>query len=76
LKQKITAIPRRRKSKFNGFLDMIGLGTASSSTKDCMDVLVTETNGPSATDICNIKLTTSGEYVTLIIVSSYDKHYN
>ncbi|XP_024448859.1 protein NEOXANTHIN-DEFICIENT 1 isoform X4 [Populus trichocarpa] len=57
--KKITAIPRRRKSKFNGFLDMIGLGTASSSTKDCMDVLVTETNGPSATDICNIKLTTS-----------------
>ncbi|KAJ7010155.1 protein NEOXANTHIN-DEFICIENT 1-like isoform X1 [Populus alba x Populus x berolinensis] len=57
--KKITAIPRQRKSKFNGFLDMIGLGTASSSTKDCMDVLVTETNGPSATDICNIKLTTS-----------------
>ncbi|XP_011036164.1 PREDICTED: uncharacterized protein LOC105133759 isoform X3 [Populus euphratica] len=57
--KKITAIPRQRKSKFNGILDMIGLGTSSSSTKDCMDVLVTETNGPSATDICNIKLTTS-----------------
>ncbi|KAH8522408.1 hypothetical protein H0E87_003150 [Populus deltoides] len=57
--KKITAIPRQRKSKFHGFLDMIGLGIASSSTKDCMDVLVTETKGPSATDICNIKLTTS-----------------
>ncbi|KAJ6347077.1 hypothetical protein OIU76_003719 [Salix suchowensis] len=56
--KKITAVPRRRKSKFSGFLDKIGLGTASSSTEDCMDVLVTETNGPSTIDICNINLTT------------------
>ncbi|KAJ6414802.1 hypothetical protein OIU84_003757 [Salix udensis] len=48
------------KSKFSGFLDKIGLGTASSSTEDCMDVLVTETNGPSTIDICNINLTTLG----------------
>ncbi|KAG5249629.1 protein NEOXANTHIN-DEFICIENT [Salix suchowensis] len=46
--KKITAVPRRRKSKFSGFLDKI----------DCMDVLVTETNGPSTIDICNINLTT------------------
>ncbi|CAK7336063.1 unnamed protein product [Dovyalis caffra] len=56
--KKTTALPRQTKSKFNGFLDMIGLGTARFSTKDCMDVLVTEINGPSATDICNINLTT------------------
>ncbi|KAJ6703233.1 hypothetical protein OIU85_029227 [Salix viminalis] len=56
--KKITAVPRQGKSKFSGFLDKIGLGTASSSTEDCMDVLVTETNGPSTIDICNINLTT------------------
>ncbi|KAL3599368.1 hypothetical protein D5086_007286 [Populus alba] len=55
--KKITAVPRQRKSKFSGFLDKIGLGTASSSTKSCMDVLVTETNDRSTTDICNINLT-------------------
>ncbi|KAL9349624.1 hypothetical protein Peur_056879 [Populus x canadensis] len=58
--KKITAIPRQRKSKFNGFLDEIGLGTASSSTKSCMDVLVTETNDRSTTNICNINLTAVG----------------
>ncbi|KAJ6943973.1 hypothetical protein NC652_009414 [Populus alba x Populus x berolinensis] len=55
--KKITAVPRQRRSKFSGFLDKIGLGTTSSSTKSCMDVLVTETNDRSTTDICNINLT-------------------
>jgi hypothetical protein len=76
LKQKITAIPRQRNSKFSGFLDKIGLGTASSSTKSCMDVLVTETNDRSTTDICNINFTAVGEYATVIIISSYSQNYN
>jgi hypothetical protein len=41
-----------------------------------MDVLVTETNDRSTTDICNINLTAVGEYATVIIISSYSQNYN
>lgn len=70
LKQKITAISTQRKGRFNGFLNMVGLDAALSNPKDCMDVQVTEVRSPSVTDICNINLTTAGEWAILRVVSS------
>uniref|UniRef100_A0A5B7A846 Uncharacterized protein n=1 Tax=Davidia involucrata TaxID=16924 RepID=A0A5B7A846_DAVIN len=58
-RQRITAIPRESKSKINGFLNMIGVGTADSSPKNRMDIQVTEFKGPAATDICTINLGTA-----------------
>ncbi|KAA8529996.1 hypothetical protein F0562_034400 [Nyssa sinensis] len=54
--KRITAIPRQSKSKINGFLNMIGVGTAVSSHKNHMDIQVTEFKGPAATDICTINV--------------------
>ncbi|XP_058002956.1 protein NEOXANTHIN-DEFICIENT 1 isoform X2 [Hevea brasiliensis] len=53
--KRIAVIPLQQRSKSNHFLNMIGLSTAHS---DSMDVQVTEINGPSAINICNINLAT------------------
>ncbi|KAJ8759402.1 hypothetical protein K2173_006922 [Erythroxylum novogranatense] len=58
--KRVTAIPRQEGSTFNGFLNMIGLGGTLSSADDCADVRVTELNGPSVTDICDINLKSVG----------------
>ncbi|XP_048225954.1 protein NEOXANTHIN-DEFICIENT 1 isoform X2 [Ricinus communis] len=52
-------IARQRTSKYNHFLDPFGLGTALSRPDDRMDVQVTEINGASTTNICNINLATA-----------------
>ncbi|XVF66715.1 hypothetical protein PTKIN_Ptkin10aG0060000 [Pterospermum kingtungense] len=56
--KRITPVPRQTKSKFGGFLNMIGVDTTICRSKDCMDVQVTEVVGPTSSDICNIKLIT------------------
>lgn len=61
LKQRITAIPRQQRSKNIGFLNMIGMGTTVSDSRDSMDVQVTEVNCPAAEDFSTINLTTLGE---------------
>lgn len=48
-------------SKPNGFLNMIGLGTASCNKKDHMEIQVTEIKDSGATDFCKINLPTTGE---------------
>ncbi|KAK1552907.1 hypothetical protein Q3G72_025473 [Acer saccharum] len=57
--KKITAVQRQPKAKTNGFLNMIGLGTTLYPPKDFTDIQVSEMQGPAATDICNIALTTA-----------------
>ncbi|GAV71465.1 PPR domain-containing protein/PPR_2 domain-containing protein [Cephalotus follicularis] len=56
--KRITSIPGKPKSKFSGFLNMMGMGTTVGSPNDCMDVQVTEISRPAATDVCSINLTT------------------
>ena len=63
LKQRITPVPRQTKGEFDGFLNMIGVGTTIHHSKDCMDVQVTEVEGQASSDICNIKLITDGEFM-------------
>ncbi|CAL5421018.1 unnamed protein product [Camellia sinensis] len=58
-KQRITAIPRQSESKANGFLGMIGVGTAFNKPMNCLDIQVTEVKGPVATDICTISVGTA-----------------
>ncbi|XP_020540376.1 protein NEOXANTHIN-DEFICIENT 1 isoform X2 [Jatropha curcas] len=58
--KRIEGIPRQQTSKFNRFLSMIGLDTASSTPNGGMDVQVTEINGPRAINICEINLPTFG----------------
>ncbi|KAH9774225.1 protein NEOXANTHIN-DEFICIENT 1 [Citrus sinensis] len=55
---RITAVQGQPKGKFNGFLSMMGLGATLCSPKNSMDVQVSEMEGPSATDICNIQIAT------------------
>ncbi|KAK9276526.1 hypothetical protein L1049_006060 [Liquidambar formosana] len=57
--KRITAIPSQPKSRINGFLNMIGVGTIFCSPKECMDIQVTEIKGRNATDICSFNLTTA-----------------
>lgn len=68
MKQRITAVQGQPKGKSTSFLNMIGLGTTLCSPTDSMDVQVSEMEGPAATDICNIKLATSGELILLILL--------
>ena len=70
LKQRITPVPRQTKGEFDGFLNMIGVGTTIHHSKDCMDVQVTEVEGQASSDICNIKLITDGEFMELIVLIS------
>lgn len=42
---------------------MMGLGATLCSPKNSMDVQVSEMEGPSATDICNIQIATHGELI-------------
>ncbi|KAH9709864.1 protein NEOXANTHIN-DEFICIENT 1 [Citrus sinensis] len=56
--KRITAVQGQPKGKFNGFLSMMGLGATLCSPKNSMDVQVSEMEGPSATDICNIQIAT------------------
>ncbi|XP_021907390.1 protein NEOXANTHIN-DEFICIENT 1 isoform X2 [Carica papaya] len=56
--KRMTAVPSTSEGKFNGFLNMIGLGRKLSHEKNLMDIDVTEIDGPAATDICIIKLST------------------
>lgn len=58
----MTAVPSTSEGKFNGFLNMIGLGRKLSHEKNLMDIDVTEIDGPAATDICIIKLSTDGGF--------------
>lgn len=53
--KRITPAPRQTKSKFGGFLNMIGVDTTIRHSKDCIDVQVTEVRGSTLSDICNIK---------------------
>lgn len=41
----------------------MGLGATLCSPKNSMDVQVSEMEGPSATDICNIQIATHGELI-------------
>ncbi|XP_057493541.1 protein NEOXANTHIN-DEFICIENT 1-like isoform X2 [Actinidia eriantha] len=54
--KKITAIPRRSDTKINRFLEMIGVGTVFNNPKNGLDIHVTETKGPTVTDICTINV--------------------
>lgn len=58
-KQRITAIPRQSESKCNRLLRMVGVGTAMTNPKNCLDIQVTETKGHSATEICSINIGTA-----------------
>ncbi|KAL1808778.1 hypothetical protein ACET3Z_025768 [Daucus carota] len=51
--KQILATPKP-KSKFNTFLNMIGVGGSTN----CMDIQVSETKDTAAADFCNINLTT------------------
>ncbi|XAR48237.1 hypothetical protein NMG60_11030988 [Bertholletia excelsa] len=57
-KQRLTAIPRKSDSehKTYGLLSKIGAGIAFNNKKTSMDIQVSEIKGPSATDICTIKV--------------------
>lgn len=55
----ITASTRTTKSKISGVLSSIGIHTASYSPKSGIDIQVTEIDGPAATGICNIALTST-----------------
>ncbi|KAK3223783.1 hypothetical protein Dsin_010808 [Dipteronia sinensis] len=57
--KKITPVQRQPKAKTNGFLNMIGLGTTLYPPEDFAAVQVSEMQGPSTKDICNIALTTA-----------------
>lgn len=46
----------------------MGLGATLCSPKNSMDVQVSEMEGPSATDICNIQIATHGELIFQILV--------
>lgn len=53
--QEIPATPKP-KSKFNTFLNMIGLGGSTN----CVEIQVSETRDTAAMDFCSINLTTEG----------------
>ncbi|XP_058102973.1 protein NEOXANTHIN-DEFICIENT 1 isoform X5 [Magnolia sinica] len=57
-KQRVMATSENPKSKWNGFLNMIGISSTCSSPKGCMDIQVTEITGSSATALCDINLPT------------------
>ncbi|KAL2547248.1 hypothetical protein Fot_16512 [Forsythia ovata] len=57
--KKITALPKTTKSRFGGFLNMIGMDDSPDSANSCMDVQVSEGNGQAAEDICSINLGTT-----------------
>ncbi|CAA2991102.1 Hypothetical predicted protein [Olea europaea subsp. europaea] len=57
--RKITALPKTTKSRFDSFLNMIGMANSPDSANSCMDVRVSEGNGQAAKDICSINLGTT-----------------
>ncbi|KAI4343445.1 hypothetical protein L6164_010792 [Bauhinia variegata] len=57
--KRITAIPRQRRIRKSGFLDMIGIDTTFQNAKDHMDVQVTEIKFPGARDMSNVSLTSA-----------------
>lgn len=63
LKQRITAFPKRTSSKSIEFLNMIGMGTNLSNSRDRMDVQVTQVKSPTLEDSCSFNLTTLGQLV-------------
>ncbi|KAJ4850110.1 hypothetical protein Tsubulata_004535 [Turnera subulata] len=65
--KRIKALPKQQKSKFGGFINIIGPAPARSCPNDGMDVEVTEINGPSAAEICNINLGSDGGLKVLIV---------
>ncbi|KAF3430918.1 hypothetical protein FNV43_RR25648 [Rhamnella rubrinervis] len=78
--KRITAIPRQKRSKNIGFLNMIGMGTTLSDSRHSMDVQVTEVNCPAAEDTSTINLTTLGmiggastlvHYVGFVVEAAY-----
>ncbi|KAK3018268.1 hypothetical protein RJ639_004503 [Escallonia herrerae] len=54
--KRITPTRRPQKGKIDGFLNMMGVDTASHRPKNGMDIQVCEVNGSAAADICNINL--------------------
>ena len=72
LKQRITAIPRRKSSENIGFLNMIGMVTNLSNSRDLMDVQVTEVKIPPPEDTCSFKLTTLGQLVHSFLSTIFD----
>ncbi|XP_058102969.1 protein NEOXANTHIN-DEFICIENT 1 isoform X2 [Magnolia sinica] len=56
--KRVMATSENPKSKWNGFLNMIGISSTCSSPKGCMDIQVTEITGSSATALCDINLPT------------------
>ncbi|KAF2307407.1 hypothetical protein GH714_026933 [Hevea brasiliensis] len=72
--KRITAIPRQQTITSNFLLNMIGLGTARSRSKDSMDVQVTEITGSSATNMCNNNIATvvALRIASLCVVSFVD----
>ncbi|CAA2961411.1 Hypothetical predicted protein [Olea europaea subsp. europaea] len=57
--RKITALPKTTKSRFDSFLNMIGMANSPDSANSCMDIRVSEGNGQAAKDICSINLGTT-----------------
>lgn len=55
--KRITAIPKQQDSRSIGFLNMIGMGTSLSESRDRIDVQVTQIKGPSAEDSSYFNLT-------------------
>ncbi|XP_024008270.1 protein NEOXANTHIN-DEFICIENT 1 isoform X2 [Eutrema salsugineum] len=53
--KKITAVPKRKRNRAFGFLDTIGLGTTLSHSEDLVEVKVSEVDGATSADICNIQ---------------------
>lgn len=64
MKQRITAVPRKRQNVVDGLLSIIGMGNTFYTPKAFIDIELTETEGPALTEICKINLTASGELVT------------
>lgn len=73
LKQKITAIPRQQNSKRIGFLNMIGVGSTLSDSRDRIDVQVTEVNSSAAEVISTVNLTTFCEFINIRLATT-DAH--
>ncbi|CAI9759252.1 unnamed protein product [Fraxinus pennsylvanica] len=57
--QKITALPKTRKSRFGGFLNMIGMADSPDTANSCMNIRVSEGNGQAAKAICSSNLCTT-----------------
>ena len=50
---------------------MIGVGTVFNNPKNGLDIHVTETKGPTVTDICTINVGTAGQLVLSIRIVWY-----